>query len=231
MKALDLTNRQFGRLTAKTPERRLKKRGWNCECSCGAKKWIITPQLTAGYTTSCGCIRIDKRNISGQRFGKLIAINEDHRDKKNGRWFWSCKCDCGNMINVTSRNLQRGSTVDCGCNVAERRRLIGLKRRRPQVERIMRKKFSMYKSNARIGKREFSISLDDAIRVFSSDCFYCGRCASGDDINGIDRANNLLGYTKDNSIPCCSACNFLKNDWNLDELMEWVSRVYKRHFP
>jgi len=53
-------------------------------------------------------------DLTGQRFGKLTAINIDSKDKfKHLRWL--CKCDCGNETVVLSDNLLRNHTTSCGC--------------------------------------------------------------------------------------------------------------------
>ena len=56
-KALDLTNKKFGKLTAlkKAPSRN-NKTYWFCVCECGNQKEIQTSHLTSGATTSCGCL-------------------------------------------------------------------------------------------------------------------------------------------------------------------------------
>jgi hypothetical protein len=54
------------------------------------------------------------KDISGQRFGKLIAVRPtDERRKRNA--VWECKCDCGKTTLVSGANLQRGYTISCGC--------------------------------------------------------------------------------------------------------------------
>ena len=58
------------------------------------------------------------KNISGQRFGKLIAIKPTG-DKKNNNYLWLCKCDCGKTIITKSANLTCGGTQSCGCLRAE----------------------------------------------------------------------------------------------------------------
>lgn len=47
-------------------------------------------------------------------------------------------------------------------------------------------------------------------------------------INGIDRQDNLMGYTVDNSLPCCGMCNYLKCDMDYDEFLSWVKKAYNR---
>lgn len=49
------------------------------------------------------------KDITGQRFGRLIAV------KYFGKSKWRCKCDCGNIVNIDGRDLRCGSTKSCGC--------------------------------------------------------------------------------------------------------------------
>ncbi|MCR5257244.1 MAG: hypothetical protein K6E40_03685 [Desulfovibrio sp.] len=53
-------------------------------------------------------------DVTGQRFGRLTAIERDHQDAHN-RWFWRCKCDCGNETAVMIGNLRGGQVKSCGC--------------------------------------------------------------------------------------------------------------------
>lgn len=53
------------------------------------------------------------RDITGQRFGRLVAIEPIGRDKQ-GYIIWRCKCDCGNEKSVTTKYLGKG-TSSCGC--------------------------------------------------------------------------------------------------------------------
>jgi hypothetical protein len=52
-------------------------------------------------------------DISNKRFGKLVALYPTG-EKSNKSCVWHCRCDCGNYIDVTVRNLNRG-TKSCGC--------------------------------------------------------------------------------------------------------------------
>lgn len=60
-------------------------------------------------------ITLSKRatDITGQRFGCLIALGPIGR--KNGAIEWLCACDCGNTATVSVRLLRNGSTKSCGC--------------------------------------------------------------------------------------------------------------------
>ena len=55
------------------------------------------------------------KNLSGMRFGKLIAI-EPIRKKYAKKLKWLCNCDCGSVgIKITSNYLIAGHTKSCGC--------------------------------------------------------------------------------------------------------------------
>lgn len=53
-------------------------------------------------------------DITGQRFGKLVALEIAGKDA-GGRLLYKCRCDCGNITTVRKSNL--GRTKSCGCSV------------------------------------------------------------------------------------------------------------------
>lgn len=55
-----------------------------------------------------------RRDLTGQRFGRLVVIEENGK-AKNGNIRWRCKCDCGNEITTEGTKLTRGNTKSCGC--------------------------------------------------------------------------------------------------------------------
>lgn len=59
------------------------------------------------------------RDISGKRFGHLVALYPDPKKRKNGSLLWHCKCDCGKEVLQTSHDLinavDRGHKPHCGC--------------------------------------------------------------------------------------------------------------------
>jgi len=87
---------------------------WLCRCDCGAVKTIRTADLTnkCGGTKSCGCGRF--RNITGKRFGRLVAVKCVSSDSR-GRTTWECRCDCGKTVDRTMRGLASGDAKSCGC--------------------------------------------------------------------------------------------------------------------
>ena len=68
MRALDLTQRTFGRLTVLYRDGHAgKKISWRCRCACGALVRVTAAHLTVGHTLSCGCLQREE----AQRIGSL----------------------------------------------------------------------------------------------------------------------------------------------------------------
>jgi len=56
--------------------------------------------------------RID---LTGQRFGKLVAISIERKSSSSTRIYWNCVCDCGGKRVVSNDHLRNGDVTDCGC--------------------------------------------------------------------------------------------------------------------
>jgi hypothetical protein len=54
----------------------------------------------------------DAKDITGLRFGKLVAVEVSHRE--NGV-YWRCRCDCGGERVTKGDQLRRGLVTNCGC--------------------------------------------------------------------------------------------------------------------
>ena len=98
---IDVVGKKFGSLTV------VAQKGSNCvcQCDCGNTIELKYGRLSSGQIKSCGCHRTKygiRNNISGQRFGKLTAISATRR---NGRTYWTCKCDCGNTCEIELSHL------------------------------------------------------------------------------------------------------------------------------
>jgi hypothetical protein len=62
------------------------------------------------------------KNISGKKFGRLLAIKPTNK-RACGRVIWQCKCDCGKTTEIYSAHLISGNSVSCGCFKKEQDRL------------------------------------------------------------------------------------------------------------
>lgn len=53
-------------------------------------------------------------DLTNKKFNRLTALRKTGA-RKWGSIVWLCKCDCGNMYEVTSSCLNSGHTQSCGC--------------------------------------------------------------------------------------------------------------------
>lgn len=54
------------------------------------------------------------KDLTGKRFGRLIAVEEVGRSKE-GCALWRCLCDCGKETYLATQTLTAGLTKSCGC--------------------------------------------------------------------------------------------------------------------
>ena len=50
-----------------------------------------------------------KVDITGKRFGRLVAIEPHHSDK-NHQWHWLFECDCGNSLIANNQSVKNKAT-------------------------------------------------------------------------------------------------------------------------
>ena len=53
------------------------------------------------------------KDLSGQRFNRLVVI--ERHGTISGLVAWLCQCECGKQIVVTGSDLKTGHTKSCGC--------------------------------------------------------------------------------------------------------------------
>lgn len=54
-------------------------------------------------------------DITGQRFGHLVAIEWNGKNATRHGRAWRCRCDCGALTEVPIQRLRGGVTRSCGC--------------------------------------------------------------------------------------------------------------------
>ena len=59
------------------------------------------------------------KDLSGQRFGRLLVVSHHGLDKRGGAT-WLCKCECGKDFITRARTLSSGEALSCGCLHKER---------------------------------------------------------------------------------------------------------------
>lgn len=122
MRPVDLKGKRFGRLVARCPTgyRCGNNVVWLCKCDCGKYTFISSHNLKNGNTESCGCYakkvtsKRSRVNYEGLRFTRLVGVKATKRRSGNNI-VWKCRCDCGNIVFVSSTRLRSGNTKSCGC--------------------------------------------------------------------------------------------------------------------
>lgn len=118
----DLTNQRFGKLVALRPTYFSGRTAWECQCDCGNITTVVSKSLKSGASQSCGCRHkelLSKRtliNLKGQRFGKLLVIEQS--TSHNGHAKWLCQCDCGTTKEISAESLLHNNTRSCGCETS-----------------------------------------------------------------------------------------------------------------
>ena len=177
-------------------------------------------------------LRLSNKNIdrSGSKRGMLTLAKKTELKNDSGQVLYLCKCDCGNEKLITITDF--GYSKSCGCRL---NRDFQIKDRE-----LMAIKYAYwdYKKSARRRKFSFELSLEEFKSIVLQSCYYCDKEPSIVETdrsrletkilrNGIDRKDSSIGYVLENSVPCCSECNYIKNSLSADDLICWIKKVYK----
>jgi hypothetical protein len=180
-----------------------------------------------------------KEDLTGKKFGKLTVISRDINKIGLERGsFWNCECECGEKRSVSRHSLVNHGTKSCGCLQKE----FAMSQALPDAEADKRYWLSKYKRRAKKLGIEFSLKDSEFYDICSMDCFYCGDSPVPRDhgyvrkndtgiykANGIDKIDPDGGYTKDNSVPCCTPCNMMKTDKSQEDFINRAIKIANKH--
>ena len=120
-------------------------------------------------------------DMTGQRVGRLVAI--EYAETKNKTAQWWCKCDCGNYTTVQGTLLNKGKIISCGCF------------RKEQAKNAQRKDFDKDLLGKKIGKLT-------VIEYLGNDLWKC-KCECGN--YTTKKRSYLLSHKNDKEYSCgCS---------------------------
>lgn len=145
-------------------------------------------------------------NLDGQRFGRLTVIGLDRRVRRGVcqgyKYFYKCKCDCGNFSIVERPSLLYGRTQSCGCIFLERSAKLnhrhgGYNSRLYRIWQCMKTRCQYPNCRAHRWYGALGIKVCDAWQEFAA--FRDWALANGyrDDLT-IDRIDNTKGYEPGN---------------------------------
>lgn len=84
-----------------------------------------------------------------------------------------------------------------------------------QYRRSLPVRFKDAQRIAGMRDKEWKLTFEEFCKILQMPCEYCNNELWPPSFTGcgIDRIDNLLGYTKDNSRSCCPACNRIKGEY------------------
>jgi hypothetical protein len=179
-----------------------------------------------------------KLNLIGQKYHKLIVLEE--APTINGRSAWLCRCDCGVLKIIKTENLRDGSTQSCGCWNREQ----SSKRAENMYSKCI--KYAPEEASARrIWQKTYQeMPYEDFYMFSQQNCYYCGEPPSNYQnvatklssqnmkkngnftYNGLDRLDNSKPHSKENCVACCKYCNYAKRERSVDDFKLWIKKVY-----
>lgn len=140
------------------------------------------------------------KDLTGQRFGRLTAVEVAGRDKW-GNVKWRCACECGSETVAVSASLTNGNTASCGCLQREAAAAInrthGMWRSRIyKVWETMKQRCGnpLNKKYGDYGAR--GITYDPSWEAFEN--FLKDMGESYKEQLSLDRVDNNKGYSKEN---------------------------------
>ena len=125
MKRIDLTNKKFGKLTViemlygyKVNENSTPRTFVKCRCDCGKIVIRNAHGIKSKSRHSCGCEK--KEIIQSWRSTKPLNNKYNRLTILKVNWEKSpitvtCKCDCGNIVEIYKNDVINGYTKSCGC--------------------------------------------------------------------------------------------------------------------
>lgn len=174
--------------------------------------------------------RKSHKDLQGKKFGRLLVISRlSDRITPNGtrKYIYSCLCDCGSQVEVTSEALLSSSCSSCGCL---RREKASIPRPRLRTHgKTGTKEYKLFDSAKQRAKKrglEFSITLEDI--VIPEYCPVLGikldtsNSRTRPNSPSLDRRDSSRGYTKDNIWVVSAKLNSAKSDLSLEQLEKLV---------
>lgn len=221
-KCIDLTNQNFGYWTViKRAENTKDGRAqWLCKCKCGNEKILNGKVLRNGHSKSCGCYKkevikkIKSKDLTQQRFGKLVAVELMEGMKKASNNVWRCMCDCGNETLVASTHLLQGNITSCGCQKSKGEALISNILNQNNISYIREYEFDSCKFNSGYSaKFDFYVENQYLIEYDGEQHF----------------KHHSSGWSNENNLQSIQERDAIKNKWCKDNNIPLI-RIPYTHF-
>lgn len=85
--------------------------------------------------------------------------------------------------------------------------------------------YYVYRHRANKKNLQFELTKQDFNHIRMQNCYLCNKSNSNVHKNGVDRVDNSLGYTLENTKSCCGDCNFMKCELDLELFMDTIQLI------
>lgn len=210
-------------ITKKLPEKYFVTIGSKI-CSCCADRFTFDKFINVGNgneTNTCAeCRRKNRIRDTRIRQRNWKAELERNPQRKITKALWKEK-NYDKMVKYWM-NYRFRKIKELGVKEYWRRNTVNAKKYRaehPEKIKQMQKRqklnpnyrYKYYERTALEKGIEFGLTIEQCAEFFKSVCFYCGEEPNDETLNGIDRMISSADYTKENCVPCCQICNYIKN--------------------
>lgn len=84
-------------------------------------------------------------------------------------------------------------------------------------------KYKLYIKKARERSILFDLTFEQFVEFWQKPCAYCGDVIT---TIGIDRVDNLMPYTLNNTVACCTMCNKMKLTYSVETFVVHCEKVF-----
>lgn len=142
---------------------------------------------------------------------------------------WKARCICGNE-RWTYANSLRKSIHPC-------KRCYDNSMKNFDTGPAIKRAFISLKANAKSRNIAVELNEEQFYEIAKENCFYCNsgptekngpkKWQASVKLNGVDRVDNSIGYTVDNSVSCCYDCNRIKSDFTKQDFLNHITKIYE----
>lgn len=221
MAILDIhIGQKYGKLTTIEKVKINGESKWLCECECGNRTISRPHDLIYLKKRSCGCLI--SKNLTGMVFGSLTVVKM--AEDKNNRHYWTCRCSCGEEIDVTTSCLILRGQKSCwkcrGKNISKSHIKHG-KSGTPEYVRYLSHKRREREKNLDC---EWTTDMELELSKFFPMCVLC---ASSENLC-TDHVRPLsIGYglKPGNAVKLCNECNGRKRCTDIKDLHPYAYEI------
>lgn len=131
---------------------------------------------------------------------------------------------CCKELSIENFNGIKGITLTCNiCRTSNK--IQDLKRDKANRNKLERERvYYNYTKWAKNRNLDFNIERTDFENLIKMNCYYCN-ILQENGMNGLDRIDPNIGYTKENCVSCCQMCNYIKMKDDIDDFKNRIEHI------